>query len=199
MKQLNKIVAGLALVAAGAMTSTTAMAAPVCTGCSWITGGNVYLGSYDPMVGETGTFTHASIPDGAFVDTWWFDLNPAGQAAINAIFIPSAEVSGFKIELFGPGSATCGAVGEACSGPFSPGLLVATGDTAPNFVSNIDFETLAAGKYSFVVSGSAAPGGLPQHSYSGNLTTEAIPEPGTLALAGVALLAFGAARRRKSA
>jgi hypothetical protein len=199
MKQLNKIVAGLALAAAGGMASTAAMAAPTCTGCDFANGpNNVYLGSYDPTFGESGSFTHRAIPDGAFSDTWWFDLSPGGQAAINAVFIPTFEVSGFSVQLFGPGSATCSAINTACTGPFTPGALITTGVTDPNFVSNIEFTALPAGRYSFVVSGTADAGGNPQHVYSGNLTTD-LPEPGTLALAGVALLAFGAARRRKSA
>lgn len=208
MKQLTKLMAGLS-IAAGALLSTGAMADPVCTGCNWANGeitglqrGLVYLGSHNPNNGDTSTFTHTNIAQGAtiaasFEDWWYFNISPTGNTAINAVFIPTNTVSNLKIELYGPSVATCTTINDECTAIGATGPLLATGVTNPNFVSDIQFLTLTAGLYMFKVSGLAAVSAADK-SYSGNLTTTKVPEPGTLALVAGALLAAGVgARRRK--
>jgi hypothetical protein len=77
--------------------------------------------------------------------------------------------------------------------------LLATGVTAPNYVSLVDFLPLAAGTYAFNVSGtiSGLTAGQPA-SYVGNLqTVAAVPEPETYALFGMGLALVGFLNRRK--
>ncbi len=211
MKQLSKLAAALSLAAGGLMFSSSASALAICTGCNWANGflggggiaGNVYLGSHNPNTGDTSSFTHTNIADGAlipasFADTWWFDINPAGATSINASFIPSSSISNFKVTLYGPGTATCGAINAACTGPYVSGPLLATGITNPVQFTEIGFLTLASGRYSFVIEGLVSPGQADK-SYSGQLTTARVPEPGSLALVAGALVAAGMIGRRRKA
>ena len=181
---MKKLIAG---VAALAFTSI-ADASVVCAGCDYLdASAGTYLGAQDPTAQDQSTFTNTQMAPGAFEDFWVFDLNPAGNATINAIFNPFGAIDDFTVSLFSDEGSVCaaGAPGACSSVSFNPTALVT--DSSGGFV-DIDFTSLDAGRYVFVISGSVIDGPSAE-SYAGNMNTfaSAIPEPATALLLGLGL------------
>jgi len=205
MTKLKSLLAGLALLALSAVAS----AGVICNNCAYIQGqAATNLGLHNPVVDDNSTFGNATTGQNGDFSNWWvFRIDPAGDVSVNAIFLPIANISNFDVQLYSLTSQNCAAntatTGGACSS-FTAGALLADGSTNPAFATVIDFTSIAAGFYAFNVTGTIS-GLTPTQpaSYTGNLQVNesSIPEPGTLALAGLSLMgiAFTSRRIRKAA
>jgi hypothetical protein len=203
VKQLSRIAAAAAF-AAGALVSTSASAAVICQLCNYNanTNSSLYIGALNASNGDlsfvnSGNQANSS---GAFTHNYIFNFAPIGSVASNLSFTPSNEISNFKLELFSATASGCSAVSGlglgtgGCSSWATTGLI-ATAATGPNNFVDLAFTAVPAGTYLVRVTGTVAAGG-PNSGYSGQVTTQAVPEPGSLALAGLALFGAAAAARR---
>lgn len=197
----------LALLASAFLWGS-ASAAVVCDSCDYQPDPSVAsnLGLHNTLTDDNSTFSNATTGQNGNFSNWWvFSLSPAGAASINAIFLPIRNITNFAVDLFSVDDLLCAANTAIQSGACS--LLTTIGGavtslTDPNYSTVIDFTDLDAGTYAFNVRGTISDLGPTQPaSYTGNLQVNqlAVPEPGSLALAGLALLGLGfTAFRRKA-
>lgn len=180
-----------------------------------------YLGSYNPTTGgplptdsgDSGSFTHGGLGVGTFTDWWTFQVDPAGGGEWDATFNPSSAISNFKVEIFKTTGLTTGSgLGSTCSAISDPGagslgrvagfcgsfgtLGASIGTNGPSSNLRISNLVLPKGWYAVKVEGTVLNG--TGRFYSGNISTNPIPEPGSLALVALGLLAAGVAVRRKA-
>ena len=207
--------ASAALLAVGALSAGQASANTICANCEWNSApgfSGTFVGSHDSRNADESGFRHTQmwVPVAtAFNDVWVFTLDPVGAfTQINANFIPIVPTafSGFNVSIREVTAFSCPTVANALgtSGGCTGVVLGATLANSVNSGASADIfpVALAAGTYAFQVSGTlnalgtTSTGALRFAQYSGQLVTSEIPEPGTLALAGLAMLGVAASVRR---
>ena len=221
MKQLSSIASAVALTV-GLFAASQASASTICSNCLYSGSGATFLGAHDANNGDSSGFRHDGIvvppapigptPPLFFNDFWIFDLFPVGGTAqVNANFIPLATAfSSFRVRLFeatgtvcsnGMGSSSGGLLTGYCP-TVVPGALLGTSVAAGSNADLFPVNLLSAGRYMFVVDGFANylgnnGNGSPRTAeYSGQLRIDVMPEPTTLALAGLALVGIAVSARR---
>ena len=221
MKQLSSIASAVALTV-GLFAASQASAATICANCLYSGSGATFLGAHNPNAGDSSGFRHDGIvvppaPSGPtpplfFNDFWIFDLFPVGGTAqVNANFLPlSSAFTNFRVRLFnatgtvcsnGIGSSTGGLLTGYCP-TVMQGALLGSSVPAGSGADLFPVSLLSAGRYMFVVDGFAnylgnnGDGSRRTAEYSGQIRVDVIPEPTTLALAGLALVGIAVSARR---
>ena len=205
VKKLSKLVAAAALAG---LSSVGASAATICVSCEYL-GEDTYLGAYNSLANDKNTFANSFVAAGASItNTYVFDFAPSGSTAIQAGFAGTGDFTSFKVSLYSVTSfGTCGPLalasgnlaGALCSvNPVLSAISIITVDGI-NFANSaaINYTPLVAGRYAFRVVATAGIGF--DTNYSGNLQTRNVPEPGSLALVGLALCGLGVTLRKSKA
>ena len=172
------------------LLGATAQANTVCTGCEYDEGvAGFFLGAYNGLRQDIGTFQNSSLPNGQFENFWVFDISPASIGSISADFTLLAGIAGFFGELYRDDGSVC--VADACSS-VSTGALVAR-ESASDARWEI-FDIFAPGRYVLRIGGVGNP--LNGGAYTGQLgfLAFAISEAGTVWLFGLGLLLMAAGR-----
>ena len=219
MKQLSKILGPVA-VAVAALSASQAYAAGQFAAFATYKGDGTYIGIMDPsfVPTEDSTLKHTAIVPGNFTDFWVFDINPTGNVAGTATFLNIGNsFSAFSLALFKDQAPitnlanarySCASQDES----FTTGVLCAFGSGSLTPVATVTYDPvtglgtnsgaagfqttqfLTAGRYVVRIAGTVVGG---SGTYSGDLQVNQIPEPGTLALAGLAMIGAAVSLRKR--
>ena len=193
--RISGLLARVIAIGTLAFGTQAAQAALICSGCEYQGGEGTYLGTYNPLQFDFGTFQHSDVgidagPSSDFTDFWVFDLDPAGTGSISADFTTFTGISDFAGALYADAGSTC--AGSECSSVVTGAQLASAGSLNDRW--EIIMNGLPAGRYIIGVTGTT--NARSTSAYTGQLAF--IPEPGTLALLGMGLLVMGLARRQRA-
>ena len=224
MKQISKFLAPVAFAAA-AFCAPQAYAANQNAQNAAYLGNGTYIRIVDPRaVPVENSFITSTSPvaNQSFTDYWVFDVNPTGNVVSSLSFANiSNSFTAFSVQLYrdqspltNPATANYTIASQSRFGlggilspingaPASPLTLVAQASSSFGLgsqlggASTITTGFLTAGRYVAEVKGTVSGGTNP--TYSGQIQVNQIPEPGSLALAGLALLGAASAMRKRKA
>jgi PEP-CTERM motif len=194
MNSIRKLFSAAAVVS-GLVASGAASADPVCNPSCIVTGGStasVYFGNFDATTFDSAGFRHNELATGVFSDYWVFDFTPTGTAEVSASFNPSAFINGFSWAIRSVFTDNgCNVVNASCGAVTLGSTVHLSGIAGVNGAT-----VLNAGRYQLYVTGTnVGTAGIAQ--YSGEMSTF-VPEPGSLALVGLALAGLVVGTRRRS-
>ncbi len=209
MKKFS-LLAAAATVALGALApAQEASAAIICGGCFYTDTsltGNLFVGALSATTGDL-SFVNSGTTLGSFagnfVQNFVFGFSPIGSITGSLSFSPSGDISNFTVQLFSVagtlGANGCTTMNSACTSLGAASAFSALFTASPNNFLNIPFTAAPAGTYLARVTGTVANNNNANAGYSGQISTLNVPEPGSLALAGLALFGAAAAMRKRKA
>ena len=168
---IKRFLATVATAGALSLGAFSAQAATICNGCDYVdAAAATYLGVHNGTTNDLSTFQNIfpGLISTAFSNFWVFDIAPTSDGSGSADFTVLAAIAGFTGALWTDAGSVCGGgPGTGCASVAVGAVVAGDSDPSAERIGQINFEA-----------------------------TRVVPEPGTLALMGLALAGLGFLRRR---
>ena len=208
VKQISLIAAAATLVFGALAPVQEASATVICGFCAYTDttlAGNLFIGGLSATTGDL-SFVNSGTTlanfSGNFVQNFVFGFSPIGSITGSLSFSPQGDISNFTVQLFSVSGTLaangCTTLNSACTSLGAAVAYSAQFTASPNNFLNIPFVAAPAGTYLARVTGTVTNSNTANAGYSGQISTLNVPEPGSLALAGLALFGAAAAMRRRN-